>query len=45
MLVIAGKMYNILKGLVANGYWSRDDGGSEWSKFLLEPALQHLFFY
>ena len=35
-LVNVDDMYNILKSLLAPGYWSRHEGGIEWSKLLLE---------
>lgn len=40
------EMYYISKSrwevqyLEKSGYWSRDDGGNEWPRFLLECALQ-----
>ena len=33
ILVKGDEMYNILKLLLATGYWSRDEGENGWSKF------------
>ena len=33
ILVKVDEMYNILKSLLATGYWSRDEGGIGWSNY------------
>ena len=46
ILVKVNEMYNILKILLANRYWSKDKGGIGWSKFLLESGLEcpHVYY-
>ena len=45
ILVKVDEMYNILKSLLATGYWSRHESGNGRSKFLLEPSLQCPYVY
>ena len=37
--------YTISWSLLANVYWSRDEDGIGWSKFLLEPAFECPYVY
>ena len=37
--------YTISWSMLSTVYWSRDEGGIGWSKFLLEPALECSFVY
>ena len=37
--------YTISWSMLSTVYWSRDEGGNGWSKFLLEPALECSYVY
>ena len=45
VLVKTDEMYKTFKSLLANRFWSRDECGIGWSKFLLESVFQCPYVY